>query len=211
MAVDRFLAAMKRATERSYPAWLAVLEDGLADCTLNYETHRAVFDMHPLEDYYFAAAVGLEAARIRPLFTKAQANVLLAEIAAKVDASAGRTDRIVSDLVFTIVSQVDLTIVESQRQPHDHVIEIILRRMGIAFAPETKELMSDLLFRHHLAEPLALEIPLWWPAFKEKIDLSFLPEEVSVAELKFMPEPARIASAAAAPPPPRRRRAQSII
>lgn len=209
-AVERFLAAMHRAATRSFPAWLAVLEDGLADCTLDFETRRAVYDVHPLDSLYFAAAVGLEAARIRLLFTPTQANTLLSAIAERVDIAAGRTDRLVSDLAFTIISQVDLRMLDNQRQPHDQVVEILLRRIGILDAPATRALMSDLLFRHHLAEPLALEIPLWWPAFKEKIDLASLPEEAS-AQSDRAPVAIRVMPAAAIPPVRKRRTAQRLI
>jgi hypothetical protein len=203
LAVERFLVAMERAAARSFSAWRDAYEDGLADCALDYETRRAVYDAHPLEDLYFAAAVGLEAARIRALFTPGQANILFALIGEKVDAAGGRKDRIISDLVFSILSQVDLRDMDSQKQPHDQVIAILLQRLGIASAAATRDLMADFLFRHHLAAPLALEIPLWWPCFKERFSFTD-PVESTPVEPDYMPVAARIMPGT--PQPPRQRR-----
>lgn len=205
LAVERFLVAMARAAKRSYPTWLAAYEDGLADCALDYESRRGVYDAHPLQDLYFAAVVGLEAARIRALFTPGQANVLFALIGQKVDTAAGRRDRIVSDLVFSILSQVDLRDMHSQKQPHDQVIAILLQRLGIASTSATRDLMQDFLFRHHLVEPLALEIPLWWPCFKERFEFTDAAESTPV-EPDYMPVAARIMPGVSVPQPARERR-----
>src|SRR5579871_6828876 len=118
-AVDGFLAAMHRAAQRSFPTWMGLLKDAVEDCHLDYDTHRALFDMHPLDDYYFAGATGLEAAQIRGLFEPKQTNELLGAIAERVDAVSGRSDRLVSDMVFTIVSRVDVTATDTQQKPHD--------------------------------------------------------------------------------------------
>jgi len=167
-AVDRFLASMRRAADRTFPTWLEVLKDGLEECPLTYDTRRAVFDVHPVADLYFAAVVGLEAARIRSIYESRDANELLSAIADRVDAIAERADRLVSDMVFHIVTQVDVSAGECLEKPHDRVMSILLARLGIATAEATRRLMSDILFRHHLGEPLAAEIPTWWPAFHRK-------------------------------------------
>ncbi|TAL04833.1 MAG: hypothetical protein EPO08_00155 [Rhodospirillaceae bacterium] len=201
-AVEGFLAAIRRASFRSFPAWMGILKEGIEDCPLDYDTHRAVFDMHPLDDFYFAGATGLEATRIRSLFEPNQANELLSAIAERVDSVSGRSDRLVSDMIFTIVSRIDVTATDSQQQPHDQVVAIILHRMGIPAAAATRHLMSDLHFRHQLGQPLALDIPKWWPAFSAKFTLTDPPPESPPAEpqVSFMSIPE------SKPPAPTRRR-----
>jgi hypothetical protein len=212
-AVDGFLASMRRAAERTFPAWLAVFKDGLEDCRLSYDARHAVFDGHPMEDLYFAAVVGLETARIRNVFEASEANDLLSVIAERVDAVAERPDRLVSDLVFHIVSHVDVGTAESQEKPHDRVIAILLARMGITAAQATRHLMTDILFRHHLGEPLAVQIPLWWPTFKRKYVLErTTPDHTPMAQIAPMSCPSALLSGAAPAKPARRRRiAQRLI
>src|SRR4051812_42670464 len=60
-AVGYFLKEMERVAARTYPAWSKTLDDALKDCSLNYDERRALLDVHPIDDYYFAAVVALEA------------------------------------------------------------------------------------------------------------------------------------------------------
>ncbi len=209
-AVDRFLASMRRAADRTFPAWLEVLKDGLEECTLTYDTRRAVFDIHPIADLYFAAVVGLEAARIRSVYEANEANELLSTIADRVDVAAERSDRLVSDMVFHIVSQVDVSATESQEKPHDRVMAILLARMGIATAESTRRLMSDILFRHHLGQPLAVEIPTWWPTFQRKYVLErSTADHAPVVPISYTTPPAP--ATAPSKPVRRRRMAQRLV
>ena len=171
-AVEHFLVAMRKAADSSFPAWCEVLKSAIGDCALSYDIRRAVFDQHPIDDYYFAAAVGKEAAQLRTLFDVEDATELLAEIAERVDQAAGRTDRLVSSLVFDIISQLELTCGLSHKQPHDEAMSALLRRLAIDTTPETRGLMNDLLFRHHLGEPLAISMPNWWMAFRTNFVLT---------------------------------------
>jgi hypothetical protein len=57
-----------------------------------------------MNDYFFTATVGREATWIRALFNFQQAIELLACVAQRVGAVAGRSDRVISDLVFTIIT-----------------------------------------------------------------------------------------------------------
>jgi len=75
---------------------------------LNYDERRTVFELHPIDDYFFAAVVALEAARLRTLYTPREAEELLSEIGEQVDVRAGRRDRVVSDLVFNMIGRIDL-------------------------------------------------------------------------------------------------------
>ena len=141
-------------------------------CGLPYDSRRAVLDIHPLDDYYFAAAVGKEAAQIRTLFDAEAAMDLLAEIAERVDEAANRKDRLVSSLVFDIVPHVELSNLHPHRQAHDEAVALILRRLNFDTTPATRALLGDMLFRHHLGEPLALGIPSWWMNFRATFTLT---------------------------------------
>lgn len=173
MAVRRFLADMKKAADKTYKAWLESLEDGIEDCPLTYDTRRALVDIHPLDDYYFAGAVALEAAKIRPLFTKAEADELLGLIGETVDAAADRQDRVVSDLVFFIIGRIEtVAAADSQKKSYDQVVKVILQRIGIDSIEATTHLLTQPLFRHVLGEHLALGVPDWWTRFHSKYTLA---------------------------------------
>ena len=164
---------MATAAKRTFPAWHETLVAGLEECALGYDDKRTVIEVHPLDDFYFAGVVALEASKIRQLFSDEQAGDLLSIIGEQVDAVAGRKDRVVSDLVFSIIGKVDLAKTASnQKMPYDQVVKAILLRLGVDKVDATEHLMSDALYRHTLGEPLALGIPHWWQTFKSKYCLS---------------------------------------
>ena len=171
-AVARFLKDIKKAAEKTFPKWQEVLVEGIEECPLTYDTRRAIFDIHPLEDYYFAGAVALEAAKVRQLFTVGEASELLSLIAEGVDAAAGRTDRAVSDLVFHIIGRIETLPADGQKKSYDQVVKAILQRLGLDQIEATTHLMTQALYRHSLGEPLALGVPNWWTAFHRKYDLA---------------------------------------
>ena len=61
-AIEKFLALMHKVATATFPAWQEVLKAGIDDCKLPYDARRAVFEIQPIADYYFAGVVGLEAA-----------------------------------------------------------------------------------------------------------------------------------------------------
>ena len=172
-AVERFLKHMAAAARKTFPAWQKKLIEGLDDCKLSYDAQYALIDAHPIEDYYFAGVVALEAAKIRRLFAPDEASELLSLIAEQVDAVAERKDRIVSDLLFFMVGRVEQAAhVDQQKMPHDEVVRALLQRMGVDRSEETLHLMSAILYRHELGEPLALGVPQWWQMFRTKYSLA---------------------------------------
>jgi hypothetical protein len=171
-AVARFLKDIKKAAEKTFPKWQEVLVEGIEECPLTYDTRRAIFDIHPLDDYYFAGAVALEAAKVRQLFGAAAASEVLSLIAESVDAEAGRTDRVVSDLVFHIIGRIETVAADSQKKSYDQVVKAILQRLGLDHIEATAHLMTQALYRHRLGEPLALGVPNWWTAFHTKYDFA---------------------------------------
>jgi hypothetical protein len=212
-AVSHFLAEMNSVAARTYPAWSKVFTDGLAEHKLNFDERRALLDVHPIDDYYFAGVVALETARIRSLYPPAEATELLGEIGDQVDFAAGRQDRVVSDLVFLMLSRIDLGAgVDLMKAPYDKVVKSILQQIGLHKIETTKELMRDKAFRHLLGEPLALGVPQWWKAFQAKFRLYWTPPEEMDEEQTERALQA-LAAATAAPPARRRhrRRAASMM
>ncbi len=213
-AVAHFLDAMKSVAARTYPAWNKILMEGLADRALDYDERRALLDVHPIDDYFFAGVVALDAVRIRTIYTPEESQELLGEIGAQVDAAAGRQDRVVSDLVFLMISRIGLGAgVDLMKTPYDKVVKTLLQQLGIHKIDTTKALMRDKGFRHLLGEPLARGVPQWWRDFHTKFSLYWdEPEEMDDEEID---EALRaLAAATAAPTPARRRvrrRASSIL
>lgn len=186
--VARFLKDMAKVAKRTFPAWHKTLTAGLEDCPLNYDQRRAVLDVHPLDDYYFAGVVALEAAKIRALFAPDEASELLSLLAEQIDAAADRSDRVVSDTAFFIISRLELVAgIDNQKMPYDQVVKAILQRLGIDKIEATHHLMTDTLYRHTLGEPLALNVPQWWKAFRSKYSLTHEGVERRPTEINVTP------------------------
>ena len=197
-AVSHFLSEMSSVAARTYPAWSKILNDGLADHSLNYDERRSLLEVHPLDDYYFAGVVALDTARIRGLYSPAEAAELLGEIGDQVDAAAGRQDRVVSDLVFLMLGRIELnTGITQMKTPYDKVVKTILQHIGINKIETTRSLMRDKGFRHLLGEPLATGVPQWWRAFQAKFTLYWAtPEEMDEEETEMALQSLAMATAA---------------
>lgn len=168
-AIERFLASMAVAAQTSFPEWRQRLTEGLAECYPDdADALQPLLDGKPLDDFYFAGVVGMEAARIRSYFAPDAASALLASLAMQVDDAAGRRDRVVSDLVFFTVGRIDLeTGIERMRMPYDLVVLMLLEKIGIGANASTRPLLFDFVFKHNLGEPLARGVPAWWKNFAE--------------------------------------------
>lgn len=179
LAVSYFLTEMNAAAARTYPTWSRLLDSAFSECALNFDERRALFEIHPIDDYYFAGVVALECARMRGFYNPIEANEILGEVGEQVDAAAGRQDRIVSDLVFYIMGKVELgSGVDRMKAPHDKVVKAILHHIGVDKVESTRALMRDKALRHQLGEPLAVGIPQWWKAFQTQFRLYWpTPEE----------------------------------
>ncbi|MGE4061746.1 MAG: hypothetical protein AB7E79_00100 [Rhodospirillaceae bacterium] len=204
-AVERFLETMEGAAKKTFPAWQKKLIEGLDDCDLSYDVQHALIDGHPIDDYYYAGAVALEAAKIRRLFAPDEASELLSLIGEQVDAAAGRSDRLVSDLTFFIIGRLDqAALVDKHKLPHDQVVKALLQKLGIDRTEETMHLMREVLYRHELGEPLALGVPQWWQLFRSKYSLAGKPETAPMSSPAFAAAEQRIK-------PRRPRKAVAII
>jgi hypothetical protein len=210
LAVTYFLAEMLAAASRTYPIWKKLLDGAFTECSLSFDERRGLFDVHPLDDYYFAGAVALECARMRGHYGPLEASEILGEVGEQVDGVAGRRDRVVSDLVFYILGKVELgSGVQHAKAPHDKVVKAILQQMGVHEIESTSVLMRDKALRHILGEPLALGVPQWWKAFQMQFRLYWpTPEERAAEEPpeEDLPPTARKQEAGAVPLRGRRRR-----
>lgn len=179
-AVHNFLIAMLGVSARLYPSWQNILNDALAECDLSFDERRNLFEMHPVDDYFFAAIVALEAAKLRGLYTPAEAAELLGEIGEQVDAKADRKDRVVSDLVFLMLGRIDLGAgMDRMKAPYDKAVKTVLQVMGVGKIAATRALLGDVALRHMLGEPLALGVPQWWKDFHAQFQVYWnAPEEV---------------------------------
>lgn len=182
VAVARFLKHMGAAARKTFPAWREMLTEGLDGCALTYDARYALLDAHPLDDYYFAGVVAIEAAKVRRLFAPDEASEVLSLIAEQVDAAAGRKDRLVSDLVFFIIGRLEQAAgIDTQKMPHDQVVKAILQKLGVDRAEAARHLMHAVLYRHTLGEPLALGVPHWWQLFRTRYALARKPEAAQVS------------------------------
>lgn len=171
-AVAYFLGEMLSVAARTYPVWSRLLDDALSECNLGFDDRRELFDVHPIDDYFFAGVVALECARMRGYYDPIESSEILGEVGDQVDAAAARHDRAVSDLVFFILGKIELGAgVDRMKVPHDKVVKAILLHMGIHKIEATQPLMSDKALRHALGEPLALGVPQWWKAFHAQFNL----------------------------------------
>jgi hypothetical protein len=167
MAVKQFLGNVLGVTARTYPSWLKVIESSLAELN-STDNRRTSIDTHyPVDDFFYAGFVALEAAKIPGLYESADVDVLFSTIADQLDRVANRQDRLVSDLFFEIIARLNLLQAEAtQKQPYDKVVKVILKRLDFDKTDSGKMLLMDKGFRQLLAEPFALYAPQWWEKFK---------------------------------------------
>ena len=212
LAVSYFLAEMRNAAARTYPIWSKLLDGAFAECALNFDERRGLFDIHPIDDYYFAGVVALECARMRGFYSVSESSEILSEVGEQVDAAAGRQDRVVSDLVFYILGRIELgSGLERMKAPYDKVVKAILQQMGVHEIESTRALMSDKALRHSLGEPLALGVPQWWKAFRSQFTLYWpTPEELESEQVSSDEGPAAPAPSAATIPFRARRRRRAV-
>lgn len=210
VAVGYFLAEMMSAANRTYPHWSRLLDDALSGCALGFDERRALREIHPMDDYYFAGVVALECARMRGHYGMLEASEILGEIGEQVDAVAGRQDRVVSDLVFYIMGRIELGAgVERMKAPYDKVVKALLQHIGVHKIETTSVLMRDKALRHLLGEPLALGIPQWWKSFHGQFRIYWPTPDERAAEMPDeIPMPV---TAEAAPAPLRGRRRRRAV
>jgi hypothetical protein len=164
-AVAKFLVDMRLISERSWRVWNKVLLDALIECALPQQARRLILDLNPVEDYFLAATVAVQAYRIREVFAFSVAEALMRELALQTDGAVGRDDSAVSNLLFLILGRIRKARAAENFRDHDQAVESILERIGVGRNSATAAIMNSLPVRHRLAEPLALAAPQWWDSF----------------------------------------------
>ncbi len=164
-AVQKFLVDMRLTAERSFRAWKQALDAGFAKTALAPADRAALLKPHPLEDYFYAGLIGLQAAAVRESFTPTVAEALLRQVALQVDDAVGRGDRMVSNMVFIIFGRIRKNAgLGLTARPEDVVTDVILERLSIDRMKATGAFMHDPRYRRALAAPLITRPP-WWKAF----------------------------------------------
>lgn len=174
-AVRKFLVDMRVAAERAFRTWKGALLDGFDATTFTAPERDELLKPHPLEDYFSAALIGLQAAGARPVFTPTVTEALLRQIALQVDEAVGRQDRMISTMVFLMLGRIrknmDLGL---NARPEDVVCDVVLERLTIDRMSATRHLMQSLRFRYALSVPL-ISRPIWWQAFDELYSVEVVP------------------------------------
>jgi hypothetical protein len=165
-AVQKFLVDMRLAGERSYRSWKQALDAGFAKTSFSPADRLDLLKPHPLEDYFFAGLVGLQAAAVRECFPPTVAEALLRQVALQVDDAAGRSDRIVSNLVFIIFGRIRKNkTLGFGIAPSEVVTDVILERLAVDRMKATRHLMGDADYRLSLRAPVESR-DIWWRAFR---------------------------------------------
>ena len=171
-AVKRFLYDVVEVVEKTYPVWEKRLVAFLEDTPLDFEEKRKMIEIHPVRHYYYAVVVGLESAKIRSLFPTEIAEDLLAEINELIDKIAGRTDHLVSDLVFDILQRVQVTDADDTKKAHDIAMKRIADLLHLTTTDAIKDLTKDVVFRQEMGQHIAMSMRHWWKAFKNSRQLA---------------------------------------
>lgn len=165
-AVKRFLYDVAETVNKTFPVWEKRLSAFLDEANLDYEDKRLVLEVQPIRHYYFASVVGLEAAKIRTLYSTEVAEDLLADVNEFVDSLGGRTDHMISDLVFDIIQRVKITESDDTIKSHDVAMDRINELLRLTSMEKTKDMTKDVVFRQEMAQPLAVSMRHWWRGFK---------------------------------------------
>ena len=165
-AVKRFLYDVAETVNKTYPVWEKRLAAFLDEAELDFEDKRLVLEVQPVRHYYFASIVGIEAAKIRTLYPTDIAEDLLADINEIVDTLGGRSDHMISDLVFDVIQRVKITDTDDMTKAHDIAMDRINDLLRLTSMEKTKEMTKDIVYRQEMAQPIAVSMRHWWKGFK---------------------------------------------
>lgn len=171
-AVKRFLYDVVDVVEKTYPVWEKRLEAFIEDTPMAYEDKRQMIEVNPLRHYYYAAIVAIEASKIRSLYPTEMAEELLADINDLIDQLAGRSDQMVSDLVFDLMQRLRVTENDDTKKAHDIAMKRIAELLHLTTIEATKDLTTDVVFRQEMGQPLAVSVRHWWKALKSSRQLA---------------------------------------
>lgn len=171
-AAKRFLYDVVEVVEKTYPIWEKRLTRFVEDSPMEFEEKRRLLEIHPVRHYFYAVIVGMEASKIRSLYQADIAEDLLADINEIIDKIAGRSDQLVSDLVFDIIRRVRIVEADDSKKEHDVGMKRINELLHLTTMEATKDLTKDIVFRQEMAQPIAASMRHWWKAFKSSRQLA---------------------------------------
>lgn len=188
-AAKRFLYDVVDVVEKTYPVWEQRLTTFLEDTPMVFDDKRRFVEVNPLRHYFYAAVVAIEASKIRSLYPVELAEELLADINDLIDKLAGRSDQMVSDLVFDLMQRLRVTEIDETRKPHDVAMKRISELLQLTTMESTKDLTKDVVFRQEMGQPLAVSTHHWWKAFKASQQLAQTVPARTAAPLKSVGTP----------------------
>ena len=165
-AAKRFLSDVVEVVEKTFPVWEKRLATFIEETPMDFEEKRKMLEVHPIRHYFFAAVIGIEISKIRSLFQTEVSEELLADINELIDELAGRSDQLVSDLVFDIMQRVKSIESDDTKKAHDIAMKRIAELLHLNTLDATKALTNDIVFRQEMAQPIAASMRHWWKAFK---------------------------------------------
>ena len=189
-AVEKFLVDMRLTAERAFRRWNKVLMEAISDCPLSPNERAALLKPHPIDDYFYAGVVALHAQTVRQLFPSDIAEGLMKELAIQADPSVGRTDSVVSHIIFMALSRMRKAREANNERDHDQVVETLLERIGVDRRKATQHLMTQLLLRQTLCEPLVMAGPNWWQGFAQLYSVMKPPRVISPVRQVTVIDPA---------------------
>ncbi len=166
-AVAKFLTDMKRVAEQLFPDWESSLKAHVQDTDLDFLAERQLFERHDIFKYFYCGVVAIEGIKVRQLFDSDMASELESEINEQIDPVLGFDRRAAADLVFDMLRTVKRAEVEDLIKPHDQIMKWITRLLELDQMPQTKDLLTDVIFCQETALPFALAQIHWWLMFKD--------------------------------------------
>ena len=132
-----------------------------------YATYRPLLTAP--DPWYFAGVVALEACKICDLFPPEEANEVLREVFATMDAAIGRDNDDASALAFLIMGRLGMGALLLHRKVPDNLLaKVMLILLGSAAAAAPH--MPAETAHEQIRAALKLGRPVWWVMFKRRYD-----------------------------------------
>src|SRR6202012_5193562 len=106
---------------------------------------RQFLERQPLEDFFFAGVVAVNAFRIREFYPALVCEALMRELAFQIDPGVRRSDSKIPNLAFIILGRIRKAHDAENFCDHDQAVETILERAGIPQHAAAATIMTDLM------------------------------------------------------------------
>jgi len=122
------------------------------------------------DPWYFAGIVALEACKICDLFAPEEANDVLKEVFAGMDAAIGRDDDDASSLAFLIMGRLGMgALILHRKVPDNLLAKVMMILLGSASAA-APHMPADTA-HEQIRKALKLGKPVWWAMFHRRYEL----------------------------------------